>query len=139
MEGMGLSKSETAALLGKHPGSIYRELSRNGTGGVYTGSEAQRAAEQRRLNGKLGPKLGSPALTEKILDMFKDDLSPDQIAGHLRALYPGQARNAGLHTGRLPLFIRENGNRPLAGGAFPAKTGKTTPEEGIKRPPGADT
>jgi IS30 family transposase len=67
---MGLSKSEMAALLGKHPGSIYRELSRNGIGGVYTGSEARRAAEQRRLDSKPSPKLGSPALTQKILDRF---------------------------------------------------------------------
>jgi IS30 family transposase len=37
---MGLSKSEMAALLGKHPGSVYREPSRNRTGGVYTDSEA---------------------------------------------------------------------------------------------------
>jgi IS30 family transposase len=67
---MELSKSEMAALLGKHPGSVYRELSRNGTGGVYTGSDAQRAAEQRRLDGKPSPQLDCPALTEKILDMF---------------------------------------------------------------------
>jgi hypothetical protein len=49
-------------------------LSRNGTGGVYTGSEAQRAAEQRRLDSKPSPKLDCPALTEKILDIFKNEI-----------------------------------------------------------------
>jgi IS30 family transposase len=97
MEGMGLSKSEMAAILGKYPGNVYRELSRKGTGGVYTGSEAHRAAEQRRLDGKQGPKLGNPAPTQKNLDMFyfgRYDLSPDQTSGRLGALYPGQMRNA---------------------------------------------
>jgi IS30 family transposase len=60
MESMGLSKSEMAALLGKHPGSVYRKLSRNSTGGVYTGSEDQRAAEQRRLDGKRAPNWAIP-------------------------------------------------------------------------------
>jgi IS30 family transposase len=102
---MRLFKSEMAALPGKRPGSVYRELRRNGTGGVYAGSEAQRAAEQRRLDGKPGPKLGCPGLTEKILDMFKNDLSPEQISGRLGRLYPEQVRNAGLHR-PFTLFIR---------------------------------
>jgi IS30 family transposase len=85
---MRLFKSEMSALLGKHTGSIYRDLSRNSTGGVYTSSEARRAAEQRRLDGKPSPKLGCPALTQKILGMFKDDLSPDQISGRLGGIIP---------------------------------------------------
>jgi IS30 family transposase len=41
MAGMRLPKSSMSVILGKHPSSIYRELKRNGTGGVYSGSEAQ--------------------------------------------------------------------------------------------------
>jgi IS30 family transposase len=85
IEGMGLSKSEMAALPDKHPGNIYRELSRNSTGGVYTGSEAQRLSKGGR-----------------IARQAKNWV----ISGRLGALYSGQVRNVGLHIGRLPLFIR---------------------------------
>jgi hypothetical protein len=45
MEGMGLPKTGKAVLPGKHPGSIYRVLNRNGDYGVYTGSRAQGNAD----------------------------------------------------------------------------------------------
>jgi IS30 family transposase len=63
MEGMGLPKSYQAVILGKHPSSIYRELDRNRTCGVYTGKEAHEASAQRRLEAKPSPKLDDPALT----------------------------------------------------------------------------
>jgi IS30 family transposase len=44
MEDMGLPKCYEAVILGKRPGSIYRELHRNRTGCVY-GSEARQAGE----------------------------------------------------------------------------------------------
>ncbi|MDR0377302.1 MAG: hypothetical protein LBH70_05860, partial [Spirochaetaceae bacterium] len=44
MEGMGLPKSYSAVILGKHPSSVYRELGRNSSGGVYTGNEAHKAS-----------------------------------------------------------------------------------------------
>jgi IS30 family transposase len=34
MEGMGLPKCYEAVILGKHLGSVYRELDRNSSGGV---------------------------------------------------------------------------------------------------------
>jgi IS30 family transposase len=57
MEGMGLPKCCMSVILGKHPSSIYRELNRNGSGGVYTGNEAQAGSAQRRLESKPRPKL----------------------------------------------------------------------------------
>ncbi|MDR1307773.1 MAG: hypothetical protein LBK74_09400, partial [Treponema sp.] len=36
------------------------------------------------------PKLDDPALTREIMNLFEKDLSPDQIAGRLRVLYPDQ-------------------------------------------------
>jgi IS30 family transposase len=86
MEGMGLPKCYEAAILGKRPSNIYRELHRNRTGCVYTGNEAQQASEQRRLEAKLD----DPALTGEIMGLFKQDLSPDQISSRLRVLYPEQ-------------------------------------------------
>ncbi|MDR1232035.1 MAG: IS30 family transposase, partial [Spirochaetaceae bacterium] len=58
MEGMGLPKSCAAAIPGKHPSSIYRELNRNGDCGIYTGSGAQALSVQRRLDSRPSPKLG---------------------------------------------------------------------------------
>ena len=50
MKGMRLPKCYMAVILGKHQSSIYREFNRNGSGGVYTGNEAQAASVQRRLD-----------------------------------------------------------------------------------------
>jgi IS30 family transposase len=52
MEGMGLPKDYRAVILGKHLSSVYRGLNRNGTGGVYTGNEAQQAKPRRRKGQK---------------------------------------------------------------------------------------
>jgi IS30 family transposase len=90
MEGMRLPKSFMSAILGKHHSSIYRELNRNGSGGVYTGAEAQVASEQRWLENKPRPKTGDEALMREITGLFKKDLSPDQIVGRLRVKHPGQ-------------------------------------------------
>jgi IS30 family transposase len=48
------------------PSSIYRELNRNGSGGVYTGNEAQTASAQKRLESKPCPKLDDQGLTREI-------------------------------------------------------------------------
>jgi IS30 family transposase len=88
MEGMALPKSFMAVILGKHLSSIYREINRNRTDGVYTGNEAQALSVQRRLDAKPSPKLDDPALTREIMNWFVKDLSQDQIAGRLRVRYP---------------------------------------------------
>jgi IS30 family transposase len=99
MEGMGLPKSYSAVILGKHVSSIYREINRNGTDGVYTGNEAQALSVQRRLEAKPSPKLDDPALTQGIMTLFKQDLSPDQISGRLGIVYPeGKEKQASPST-----------------------------------------
>jgi IS30 family transposase len=80
MEGMGLPKCCMSVILGKHQSSIYRELNRNGTGGVYTGKEAHQTSVQRRLDNKPSLKLDDHALMREILRLFKQDLSADRIA-----------------------------------------------------------
>jgi IS30 family transposase len=83
VEGMGLPKCCEAVILGKRPSRIYRELNRNRTGCVYTGSEAHQLSGQRRLEAKLRPKLDDPALTGEIMRLFKHDLSANQIQADL--------------------------------------------------------
>ncbi|GHV67894.1 hypothetical protein AGMMS49928_06000 [Spirochaetia bacterium] len=88
MGGMGLSKSIISVILGKHLSSIYRETSRNRTGSVYTGNEAQAAAVQRRVDNKPSPRCDDSALMSRITALFKKDISPEQISGRLAVLYP---------------------------------------------------
>jgi IS30 family transposase len=90
MAGMGLPKSFMSVILGKHQSSIYREFSRNGSGGVYTGNEAQTASERRRLENKPSPKTDDRELMNEITTLFKADLPPDQISGRLRAEHPNE-------------------------------------------------
>jgi IS30 family transposase len=90
MEGMRLAKSYRSVIVGKHYSSIYREFNRNGSGGVYTGREAQAAREQRRQENKPSPKSDDEALMREIVALFKKDLSPDQISGRLRVEHPGR-------------------------------------------------
>jgi IS30 family transposase len=122
MEGMGLPKCCQAVILGKHPGSVYRELDRNSSGGVYTGNEAQKASVQRRLNNKPGPKLDDPALTREIMGLFKQDLSANQISGRLAVLYPEQPeKQASTST----IYTCLYGERPRCERAFQARPGET--------------
>jgi IS30 family transposase len=55
------------------------------------------------LDHKPSPKLDDPALTQEIMRLFKQDLSPDQIAGRLGILYPArkekQASPSTIYTG----------------------------------------
>jgi IS30 family transposase len=90
MAGMGLPKSFMSVILGKHQSSVYREFSRNGSGGVCTGNEAQALSEQRRLDAKPSPKIDDRALMGEVMALFKKDLSPDQISGRLEAKYPDE-------------------------------------------------
>jgi IS30 family transposase len=139
MEGMGLPKSYMSVLLGKHPSSIYREIRRNGSGGIYTGTEARQASVQRRMDNKPSPKLDEPALTREITCLFKQDLSADQIAGRLEALYPDQPEKRASPSTIYTYLYRETAKDPALKEHFRQKTGKTAPSEGDERPPGPDT
>jgi IS30 family transposase len=90
MKGMTLPKCFISVILGKHVSSIYRELNRNGTDGVYTGNEAQALSIERCLETKPSPRLDDHALTRDIVSLFKQDLSADQISGRLGIRYPDQ-------------------------------------------------
>jgi IS30 family transposase len=88
MEGMGLPKSYMSVIPGKYQSGIYREFNRNGSGGVYTGNEAQGAGGQGRPDNKPDPKTDDYAPVGEITALFKKDLSPDQISGRLKVNYP---------------------------------------------------
>ena len=79
-----------AVILGKHQSGIYREFNRNGSGGVYTGNEAQATSEPQRRDNNPSPKPDAPVLMREITALFKKDLSADQISSRLEVLYPEQ-------------------------------------------------
>jgi IS30 family transposase len=112
MEGVGLPKCYEAVILGKHPSSIYRELQRNRTGCVYTGSEAHQLSEQRRLETKPHPKLDDPVPTGEITGLFKQDLSADRISGRLRVLYPEQQEKQASTSAIYTCLYKETANDP---------------------------
>jgi IS30 family transposase len=112
MEGMALPKTYISVILGKHQSSIYRELNRNRTNGVYTGNEAQTLSVQRRLETKPSPKLDDPALTREIMRLFKQDLSADQIAGRLRVHYPDRKEQQASPSTIYTAIYRETAKTP---------------------------
>jgi IS30 family transposase len=89
MTGMGLPKDVVSVILGKDLSSVYRELNRNSGEGIYTGREARCEAETRRREAKDSPKMNDPLLMGIVMDLFKKDCPPDQIAGRLKRDCPG--------------------------------------------------
>jgi IS30 family transposase len=132
MEGMGLPKRFMSVILCKHPSSVYRELNRNRTGGVYTGNEAQQASAQRRLEAKPSPKLDDPALTREIMRLFKQDLSPDQISGRLEVLYPFQPEKQASTSTIYTCVCRETAKDPALKEHFRQKQAKPRKRKGVK-------
>jgi IS30 family transposase len=118
MEGMGLLKCYQSVIHGKHLSSIYRELNRNSTGGVYTGNEVQQTSAQRRLDNKPSPKLDDHKLTREIMRLFKQDLSADQISGWLGVLYPERKEKQASPSTIYTCLYRETAKAPEMKGHF---------------------
>jgi len=87
---LSIDKSIIARILGKHISTVYREVTRNTSTGYYIATEAHKWASTRRLKTKPQPKLGNAELLRDIKKRFKQDHSPEQIAGRLKLDYPGQ-------------------------------------------------
>jgi IS30 family transposase len=132
MEGMVLPKCFISVILGKHVSSIYRELSRNGTDGVYTGTEAQAVSVQRRLDTKPSPKLDDPVLTREIMALFKQDLSPDQISGWLGVGYPDRREKQASPSTVYRYLYQETAKTPELKVHFRQKQAKPRRRKGTK-------
>lgn len=84
----GRSARQSAADLGRHVSTIYRELKRNRQldnepmfRGYYPVAANDRAAARRARRGKL---IRRPDLAVYVIDRLRAAWSPEQIAGHLR-------------------------------------------------------
>jgi transposase, IS30 family len=85
----GHSRKAIAERLGRHRGTMGRELRRNGSAdGSYSAVTAQQRAEQRRRERPLTRKLQRPELNAAVRSRLIRAWSPDQIAGRLKKDHP---------------------------------------------------
>ena len=81
----GLSVREVARRLGRDGSTVSRELSRNSREGLYRASDAQAAADGRRLRCVRPRILDDPALGSLVQRLIRDERwSPEQVAGRVR-------------------------------------------------------
>lgn len=85
----GWSQRAMAALMGRSPSTISRELRRNSCAGAYASQPAQQSCQQRRLMARPLPKLHSDsALWRVVRDLLSWAWSPQQISSTLRRMNP---------------------------------------------------
>jgi IS30 family transposase len=92
----GKSNAEIGRLMGRHRGTIGRELTRNAGegrgGGGYCPRRAQRLADARRGRCRRRAKLDDPALSRFVGRKLRSGWSPQQVAGRLPREFPHRRR-----------------------------------------------
>ena len=85
----GVSNKQCAKKLGRHAGTIGREIKRNSFQGTYVAIHANVLAGKRQWE-KVHAKepLKNPDVYEYVTEHLRDGWSPDQIAGRLKRKYP---------------------------------------------------
>ena len=106
----GYSLRSIAAVLGRVPSSISREVKRNGSRQSYRASQADQAAWDRALRPKRCKLVENPALTSIVANKLQLEWSPRQIAGWLKRTYPDDESYQVSHeTIYRTLFIQARG------------------------------
>lgn len=80
----GADQREIAAALNRNPGTISRELRRNGSDGGYFAGRAHERAQRRRQERPLVRKMDKPEINEAVRHGLAQYWSPEQIAGRLQ-------------------------------------------------------
>ncbi len=85
----GLKQKEIAQILGKHPSTVSREISRNKTNRCYHAGIAKQRTKNRRVtaNHRFKKIKNNPWLQDYIKQKLKLYWSPEQIAGRLKTDY----------------------------------------------------
>jgi IS30 family transposase len=89
---LGLSQAKAAVQIKKDPGTVSRELRRNGhpTSSGYHASAADRKARQRRAEANVRPRIAPDSfLACYIPAALRCEYSPEQIAGKLHFVFGG--------------------------------------------------
>ena len=87
---MDESDSEIARRLGRHRGTIGREITRNGGRGAYTAFGAQHRAQEAARRVKRRWFEERPWLWEVVVGLLRQRWSPKQISVWLREEHPGE-------------------------------------------------
>jgi IS30 family transposase len=105
-----LSLRAIATRLGRAPSTISREVNRNGGLQHYRASQADEAAWDRAHRPKPCKLVSEPALSRLVANKLRSHWSPEQIAGWLKRVYPGnENRQVSHETIYKSLFIQARG------------------------------
>ena len=92
----GIKPAEIARRVGRHKGTISRELARNSDAGHYSAVRAQQMARQRRTGRPLERKMDHPKTNQMVRDGLVKNWSPEQIAGRARVEQPEGVRSGSI-------------------------------------------
>jgi len=84
----GQSMRSMAALLGRAPSTVSREIRRNGDQEGYRASQAEQAAWDRACRPKVCKLVQNRELAHVVASKLRLEWSPEQIAGWLKRSYP---------------------------------------------------
>jgi len=107
---IGHSIRSIAAILGRAPSTISREIKRNGGQRSYRANQADQAAWDRAHRPKTCKLAENCALARLVASKLQLEWSPEQIAGWLKYTYPGNEHHQVSHeTIYKSLFIQARG------------------------------
>jgi IS30 family transposase len=107
----GLSLRCIAAVLGRAPSTVSREVAANGGRGGYRALPADRAAWTRACRPKQTKLARWPGLRAMVEDKLQLRWSPEQIAGWLRRRFPtGTVMHVSAETIYRSLFVQARGD-----------------------------
>jgi IS30 family transposase len=81
---IGLAIDLVARMLCRHPSSLYREIDRNSSHGLYISGKADNRASKRRESNRPSPVLENKPLIKCVEKLLREDCSPDEIVGRIR-------------------------------------------------------
>ena len=106
----GESLRSIAALLGRAPSTVCREVARNGGRGRYRAQRADRAALGRAHRPKVSKLAHNSSLRDLVEEKLAQWWSPEQISGWLQEAYPADSEMQVSHeTIYLSLFVQGKG------------------------------
>lgn len=142
---LGNTQKYIANAINKHPATIGRELKRNADGrnGIYKANLAERKCRDRHREKTKKIKL-TPEMIEKVENLLREDLSPEQVVGHCTKngidcvsvesiyllIWKDKKDNGDLHK-----HLRRKGRRYKKRGAINTGRGQIADRIGIEKRP----
>jgi IS30 family transposase len=84
LKAIGFEVEIIARFLCKHPSSLYRELARNTSQGLYISGKAHKKAQQRRKINRPSPVRHNKRLMKCVEKLLRNEYSPDEIVGRIK-------------------------------------------------------